>query len=233
MRKPKVLVVERQPVARLGLCSIVSDSADMELVGECRNHQGVPKQLEALDPDIVIVDIDFSEESDRSLVEIIRADKPERAVIAFTDCISEKCVMAATDLRINGYLLRDSTVEELQDALSVILDGDVYLAPKVASKLMSHLQLKDTQPQGPLIEPLTNRERQVLKLMARGKRNREIARTLLICERTVKYHVSSILAKLEVKNRTEAALMASKRKIVNPESDSGLFVRPEGLKPPE
>ncbi|MCB0254281.1 MAG: response regulator transcription factor [Anaerolineae bacterium] len=207
----RILVADDHPIVRDGLVAVLSTQADFQVVGEAGNGFEVVSQVAALVPDIVLLDLEMPEMDGVQALEQLRSlGRPVRA-IAFTAFDSDERILSAVRAGAKGYLLKGAPREELFNAVRVVHAGGSLLQPIVASRLIERM----TEPVAePLPEPLTPREQEVLELMAVGLQNKEIGDRLAITERTVKFHVSSILGKLEAGNRTEAVSIAVQQGLI-------------------
>ena len=198
----RVLITDDHGVVRQGLRMFLSRDPDLEVVGEASNGQEALQLARQLRPDVVLMDLLMPVMDGIEATEAIRAELPDVEVIALTSVLEDASVTGAVRAGAIGYLLKDTDAEELRRAIKAAAGGQVHLAPQAAARLMREVRT----PEGP--EELTERETEVLKLLARGRANRQIALSLFISEKTVKAHVSKILMKLGVRSRTQAALHA-------------------------
>jgi DNA-binding NarL/FixJ family response regulator len=182
---------------------------DFEVVGEASNGEEALAMARDLGPDVVLMDLLMPVMDGISATEKIRAELPEVEVIALTSVLEDASVTGAVRAGAIGYLLKDTDSEELSRAIKAAAEGRVHLAPEAAARLMREVRA----PESP--EALTGREAEVLRLLARGKANKQIASSLYVSEKTVKAHVSSILMKLGVQSRTQAALYAVRSGLVS------------------
>jgi DNA-binding NarL/FixJ family response regulator len=176
---------------------------EIEVVAEAADGEDAVRQARALRPDVVLMDLLMPRMDGIQATAIIREELPETEVIALTSVLEDRSVVSAVKAGAIGYLLKDTQAEDLCRAIKAAAAGQVQLSPEAAARLMREVQAPD-EPQ-----PLTGRETEVLRLIAEGLANKEIARALGIGEKTVKSHVSAILAKLGVQSRTQAALYAA------------------------
>jgi DNA-binding NarL/FixJ family response regulator len=175
---------------------------ELEIVGEATNGLEAVNQVRKLKPDVVLMDIIMPKMDGIAATEIIRHETPEVEVVALTSVLEDAAVVGAIKAGAIGYLLKDTQADELCKAIKAAAAGQVQLSPQAAAKLMREVRT----PENP--QALTERETDVLSLLANGKANKEIALQLHISETTVKTHVSNILTKLGVPSRTQAALYA-------------------------
>jgi DNA-binding NarL/FixJ family response regulator len=199
----RILITDDHLVVRQGLRLFLSDDPEMEVVGEAADGAQAVKLAQELKPDIVLMDMLMPVMDGITATAQIRSALPDTEVIAITSVLEDSAVIGAVKAGAIGYLLKDADPEELRTAIKAAAAGQVHLAPKAAARLMREVRAPDN-PQS-----LTEREIDVLRLIAGGKANKEIAQALTIGEQTVKTHVSNILMKLGVQSRTQAALYAA------------------------
>ena len=198
----RILVVDDHSVVRQGLKMFLSLDPELVVVGEAANGAEAVKSTQQLKPDVVLMDLMMPVMDGIKATEIIRRESPDVEVIALTSVLEDASVVGAVRAGAIGYLLKDTQADELCRAIHAAADGQVQLSPQAAARLMREVRAPDSP------EKLTERETDVLRLLALGKANKEIAAELYISETTVKTHVSNILMKLGVPSRTQAALYA-------------------------
>jgi len=198
----RILVVDDHAVVRQGLNMFLGLDPDLEVVGEAENGEEAIRLTRELNPDVVLMDLLMPVMDGIAAIAAIRRDFPDTEVIALTSVLEDEAVMKAMRAGAMGYLLKDTQAEELCRAIKAAAAGQVQLSPRVAARLMREVRAPDSP------EKLTERETDVLRLLALGRANKEIALELNIGEKTVKTHVSAILHKLGVPSRTQAALHA-------------------------
>ena len=208
----RILVADDHPVVRDGLVAILGTQPDFSVVGEASSGVEAVKQAEALRPDVILLDLEMPELDGVEALRRIRDACPEVRALVFTAFDTDERIVGAVQAGAKGYLLKGAPRSELFNAIRVVSQGGSLLQPVVASKLMEHMS---SQSEERPLESLTEREMDVLQLLAQGKTNKEIAAALVITERTVKFHISAILAKLNAGNRTEALTIAAQRGLVN------------------
>jgi NarL family two-component system response regulator LiaR len=205
----RVLITDDHGVVRQGLRMFLSLDPDFEVVGEASNGEEALAMARDLGPDVVLMDLLMPVMDGISATEKIRAELPDVEVIALTSVLEDASVTGAVRAGAIGYLLKDTDSEELSRAIKAAAEGRVHLAPEAAARLMREVRAPDSP------EALTDRETEVLRFLARGKANKQIASSLYVSEKTVKAHVSSILMKLGVQSRTQAALYAVRSGLVS------------------
>ena len=205
----RVLITDDHGVVRQGLRMFLSLDPDIQVVGEASNGREALAMVRDLEPDVVLMDLLMPIMDGISATKAIRSELPDVEVIALTSVLEDASVTGAVRAGAIGYLLKDTDAEELGRAIKAAAEGRVHLAPEAAARLMREVRA----PENP--EALTDRETEVLKLLARGKANKQIAGNLYVSEKTVKAHVSSILMKLGVQSRTQAALYAVRTGLVS------------------
>ncbi len=207
----RVLITDDHGVVRQGLRMFLSLDPDIEVVGEAENGKEAVAMARELKPDVILMDLLMPVMDGIEATRAIRSELPEVEVVALTSVLGDTSVTGAIKAGAMGYLLKDTEAEELHRAIKGAADGKVQLAPEAAARLMREMRA----PESP--EELTEREAEILKLLARGKANKQIASDLFVEEKTVKTHVSSILRKLGVQSRTQAALHAVRTGLVSVE----------------
>jgi DNA-binding NarL/FixJ family response regulator len=205
----RILLVESQAIVRAGLRSILSNEDDLAVIGEATRGSEALRQVQRLHPDVVIMDLRLPETDGIETVRLMRQLDPACQVVILTDWKEECLVRGAIQAGAIGYLFKDVQLDDLLRAVRSAARAEPTLHPEVQRVLMR--QAIEPVSQRPL---LTDREMDVLRLIAQGKRNKEIARTLYLTEGTVKGYISAILAKLSVDDRTQAALYAVKHRLV-------------------
>jgi DNA-binding NarL/FixJ family response regulator len=205
----RVLITDDHGVVRQGLRMFLSLDPEFEVVGEAENGREALAMARELQPDVVLMDLLMPVMDGISATEAIRKELPEVEVVALTSVLEDVSVTGAVRAGAIGYLLKDTDSDELSRAIKAAAEGRVHLAPEAAARLMREVRA----PENP--EALTDREAEVLKLVARGKANKQIAGVLYVSEKTVKAHVSAILMKLGVQSRTQAALYAVRAGLVS------------------
>jgi NarL family two-component system response regulator LiaR len=213
----RILLVDDHKVVRQGLQMFLGMDEDLEIVGEAADGQEAIDRARELKPDVVLMDLLMPEVSGIQAIATIRQTMPDVEVIALTSVLEDRAIYDAMRAGAIGYLLKDTEPDELSAAIRAAAAGQVQLSPRVAARLMQEVHPPDNP------ETLTDRETEVIRLLAQGLSNKGIGEALVIGEKTVKTHVSSILAKLGVPSRTQAALYAIRQGIApGPGSDGEL-----------
>ncbi len=204
----RVLIADDHAVVRQGLRMFLGLDPEIEVVGEASTGTQALRLAHELGPDVVLMDLLMPEMDGIEATARIRRELPDTEVIALTSVLEDSSVVGAVRAGAIGYLLKDTEAGELLRAIKAASAGQVQLSPKAAARLMREVRTPEA------LEELTERELEVLRLLAQGQSNKEIAYKLSIGEKTVKTHVSNILAKLNVSSRTQAALYAARMGLV-------------------
>lgn len=204
-----VYIVDDHPFVREGLKTYLSTDPEIRIVGEAGDGETALPALQALEPEVVIIDLHLPRMSGVELIKAIRENQLRTQVIILSSFCEDEEIIAAINAGALSYLLKDSPPEKLLAAVKAAERGEPVLHPRIVKKLMQ--QVRQEQP---LLEPLTAKEKEVLRELVKGKSNKEISAELFISETTVKTHVSSILQKLQVKDRTQAVIKAINMKLV-------------------
>ena len=218
MKLIKILLVDDQPLFREGLRTLLSVQSDFEIVGEAGNGEEAIKLARTLQPAVVLMDLQMPVLDGVAATRCLKTEQPDCRVIVLTTFDDDENVFDGLRAGAVGYLLKDAPSEKLCEAIRLAARGESFLQPSVAAKVVAEFArltspasktATASQPHTePLIEPLSDREREILSLISAGASNREIANTLFLAEGTVKNHVTNILGKLGVRDRTQAALKA-------------------------
>ncbi|WP_102029266.1 response regulator transcription factor [Salirhabdus sp. Marseille-P4669] len=206
-----VLFVDDHEMVRIGVSAYLASQADIEVVAEASDgEEGVRLALE-LRPDIILMDLVMKEMDGIEATRRIIQEWPEAKIIIVTSFLDDEKVYPALEAGATSYMLKTSKANEIANAIRSTFEGQSILEPEVTGKIMTKMRQKTNSP---LHEQLTEREKEVLLLMTEGKSNQEIADELFIALKTVKVHVSNILGKLEVQDRTQAVIYAFKHNLV-------------------
>ena len=208
----RVMLVDDHAVVRRGLRGFLELLDDMEIVGEAEDGVQAVALAAQERPDVVLMDLLMPNMDGLQAIAAIKQAQPETEIVAVTSFIEEEKVTAALEAGASGYLLKDAEAEEVAAAIRAAHAGEVHLDAAVARLLAQRMRARrDEEP----VEPLTQREREVLAQLAKGASNKEIAHDLSITERTARTHVSNILGKLGLASRTQAALYAVEHKLTD------------------
>jgi DNA-binding NarL/FixJ family response regulator len=209
----RVLIVDDHAVVRMGLRTFFDLQDDIEVVGEAADGSEGVAMARRLEPDVVLMDLLMPNMDGITAIGRIKAERPETEIVTMTSFIEEDKVTAALEAGASGYVLKDAEAEEVAAAVRAAFAGEVHLDPAVARLLAQRMRTR-ALPDDDLVEPLTDREKDVLSLLGQGMSNKEISSALFITERTARTYVSNILGKLGLASRTQAALYAVEHKLV-------------------
>ena len=202
----RILIADDHAIVREGQRALIDTEPGLELVGEAADGLEAVEMARSLEPDVIMIDLIMPRMGGIEAIEQIKSQNSEVGILVLTSFAEDEKVYSAIKAGALGYRLKDASPQELLTAIREVYRGEPSMDPAIAQKLMRELQRSSHLP--PTEEPLTEREVDVLKLVAQGKPNQEIAETLVISERTARTHVSNILNKLHLANRTQAALYA-------------------------
>lgn len=205
--KIKIFVADDHPIVREGLIAVLETQDDFEIVGEAADGQEVIEKIVKTKADILFLDLAMPRKDGVQVIEHLQQQNSPIKVIIFTVFDTDERIITAIKAGAKGYLLKGASRQEIFQAVRVVYQGGSLLQPAIASKVFQHISQE--------VAALSPREMEVLKLLSKGLKNSTLAQELFISERTVKFHVSAILSKLGVKNRTEAVQLAIKRGIID------------------
>lgn len=209
IQKIKVLIADDHPVVREGLRGLLEVQPNIDLVGEAIDGVEAVEKARTLSPDVILLDMVMPRKDGLQAIAEIKEANPGARILVLTSFSESDKAFPAIKAGALGYLLKDSSPQELLQAIRNVFQGEVSLHPSIARLLVQELSQPPSLP--PTEEPLTERELEVLQLIVKGMSNQEIADALVVGERTVSTHVSNILAKLQLANRTQAALYALRK----------------------
>lgn len=208
MTKLRVLIVEDHPLFRKGLRALLRSMDDVEIVGEATSGREAQELAARQGPDVVLMDLQMPDGDGLSATRAIVAERPQTHILVVTLFDDDESVFAALQAGARGYVLKDAGEEEMVQAIRAVARGEAIFSPAIASRLIDYFAgAKEALPAEAFPE-LTEREREVLDLIARGETNADIAERLSISVKTVQNHVSNIYAKLQVADRAQAAIRA-------------------------
>ncbi len=218
MKKIRVLIVDDQMLMRQGLQTLLDLENDIQVVGQASDGTEAVAIVAQTKPDVVLMDVRMPRLNGVEATRQIRAQTPQTQVIILTTFDDDEYVFEGLRAGAMGYLLKDVSAEDLTDAIRRVARGEALIQPSIARKVVSEFarlgaETKKTEA-NVLLDPLSERELEILKLIAQGMSNREIAATLFITEGTAKNHISNILSKLGVRDRTQAVLRAQELGLV-------------------
>jgi DNA-binding NarL/FixJ family response regulator len=209
--KIRVLVADDHPMLREGLVAVLNTQQDFEVVGEAADGSEVVRLAERLNPDVILLDLEMPGVDGVAALEKLRSAGSEARTIVFTAYDTDERILGALRAGARGYLLKGASRTEIFDAIRTVHAGGSLLQPVVTNKLLQTMSREERREE---TEPLTPREIEVLALLSQGLQNKEISARLFISERTVKFHVSSLMHKLGAENRTEAVTVAAQRGLI-------------------
>jgi DNA-binding NarL/FixJ family response regulator len=217
MNKIRLLLVDDQTMFRSGMRMLLSSQADFEVVGEAADGEEALHKCGALKPDVVLMDLRMPVLDGAAATRRLKASQPAIRVIVLTTFDEDAAIFDGLRAGAIGYLLKDAPTDKLYEAIRAAARGETVLQPSVAAKVVAQFTRLSEQTSGwsqALPEPLSQRELEILRLMANGATNREIAAQLVLAEGTVKNHVTNILSKLGVTDRTAAAMKAKEMGLI-------------------
>ena len=208
----KVMLADDHVLMREGIRQLLEFDGSIEVIGEASDGEECLQKLEKVKPDVLLLDINMPKLNGIEVLEEIKRKKINVKVLILTVHHEVDYLIRAVDIGVDGYILKDSESAELKKAIMTVLDGESYIQPKLIPMLNKRLITRDSDKEK--LESLTGREKEVLIEVANGMFNKEIATSLHISERTVKNHISNIFKKLDVSDRTQAAVFAIKNDLV-------------------
>ncbi|MFI5806325.1 response regulator [Streptomyces sp. NPDC051561] len=216
----RVMIADDQMMVRQGFTVLLNAEPGIEVVGQAVNGREAVDKVAELDPDVVLMDIRMPELGGIDATRILTGQPGSRVkVLVLTTFDLDEYVYEALRAGASGFLLKDASAEELAQAVRVVAGGDALLAPNITKRLIAEFSRVSATPKAPVkdrIDELTERETEVLSLVAQGLSNAEIAGELVVAEQTVKTHVSRVLQKLSLRDRTQAAVFAYETGLVRP-----------------
>ncbi len=207
--KIRILVADDHPMLREGLAGVLETQPDFEIVGEASDGEEAVSLAERLSPDVILLDLEMPNLDGVGALERLKENGSPARTLVFTAYDNDERILGALRAGAKGYLLKGASRHQLFEAIKTVHGGGSLLGPAVTDRLLESMRRNEER-----IEDLTPRELEVLSLVARGNTNAEISADLFITERTVKFHVSSIMHKLGAQNRTEAARIAGRHGLV-------------------
>ncbi|WP_282089952.1 response regulator [Streptomyces tendae] len=215
----RVLIADDQQMVRQGFTVLLNTQPDIEVIGQAMDGLDAVAKVAGLTPDVVLMDIRMPELGGIEATRRITGATPEIKVLVLTTFDLDEYVYEALRAGASGFLLKDASADQLAEAVRVVAAGDALLAPGITRRLIAEFSRLDDRPRAPLkvrVGELTERETEVLALIAQGLSNAEIAQRLVVAEQTVKTHVGRILVKLGLRDRTQAAVFAYESGLVRP-----------------
>lgn len=213
MEKIKVMIVDDHSLIREGLKQLLEFDGSIEIVAEATNGIECLEKLNIYEPDVLLLDINMPEKNGIEVLREMKVNNSPVKVLILTVHNELEYLMNAVDIGVDGYILKDSEFVELKRAINAVLEGENYIQPSLIPALNSQLVNRDIEKDK--IALLTSRELEVLAQVANGMFNKEIATNLNISERTVKNHISNIFKKIDVSDRTQAAVFAIRNNLIN------------------
>lgn len=209
----RILIADDHAVVRKGLMTLIASESGMEVVGEAADGVEVVLKARSLKPDVILLDMIMPRQNGLEAIHEIKREDPQARILVITSFAEDQMIFPAIKAGALGYLLKDASPQQLLQAIYDVFNGESSLHPSIALKVIRELNNSSDLP--PTDDPLTPRESVILKLVAQGLSNQEIAERLVISERTVGNHIGSILSKLHLANRTQAALYALREGIAD------------------
>ena len=213
----RVLVVDDHPIVLKGTRALLDEIEDIKIVGEACNGLVAIEENKKLKPDVILMDLIMPEMDGIEAIRRITAEQPNARILVLTSFVTDDKVFPAIKAGALGYLLKDSEPDDLVEAIRQVHQGEPSLHPSIARKVLRELGRSSTET--PIPEQLTDRETEVLRLLAKGADNQEIAEKLVVAEVTVRTHISRILGKLHLANRVQATLYALREGLTSIEDE--------------
>lgn len=204
----RILIADDHPLFRKGMRTLLASMPETEVVGEATTGKEAVDRALALQPDIVLMDLQMPEGGGLTAIRSLTSANPETRILVVTLFEDDESVFAALKAGARGYVLKDADEDEMIRAIQAVARGEAIFSPAVASRLMDYFTAARTSPHAEAFPDLTEREREILAMIARGRSNYEIAEELSISLKTVRNHASNIFSKLQVADRTQAAIRA-------------------------
>ena len=216
--KIRVMIVDDHPVVRRGIQSLLGEEEDFQVVGEAVNGKDALQKVESLKPDVILMDLVMPEMNGIEAIEKITSSHPDARILVMTSFAADDKVFPSIKAGALGYLLKDSDPEDLIRMIRQVFRGELSIHPTIARKVIQELNRPATEPLTP--SPITEREVEILQLLAQGMENKEIAAKLVVRDATVRTHVSNILRKLQLANRVQATLYALRTGLTSLEDET-------------
>jgi len=213
-----ILIVDDHAIIRKGISALINTDETIEVIGEANDGKSAIEQYMIKKPDVVLLDLVMPDIGGVEVIKTVIRIDPKAKFIVLTSFASDDQVFSAIKAGALGYLIKDTDPDDLITAIHQVYRGESYLSSVIARKVIQEIFESENKPV--IADPLTNRELEVLQVLAKGKKNKDIAELLSISDTTVRKHVSNILAKLHLASRTEAALYAIKEGLTNMEDEN-------------
>ena len=215
-QKKRIVIVEDYTILREGLRALISSHSDFEVVGEAEDGQEAIRCIEKSSPDLVLMDLSMPRMNGLDAIHEVKRRVPDMKILALTVHKAEEYILAALEAGADGYVLKDANHRELMMAIETVLSGKSYLSPGISEKVIEgYLEGKKTVKPSSAWETLTPRERQVLKLIAEGYKNKEIADYLCVSVKTVEKHRANLMQKLDLHNASALTAFAMEKGLVS------------------
>jgi len=223
MAKIRLLIAEDETVVRMALARLLAGEEDIEVVGQAPDGEAAVDLARRVKPQVVLMDLSMPRLGGLEATRAIKAERPECGVVVLTIHQDDEHVFTAIKAGASGYVLKDAPPEQMMEAIRAAAQGEGFLGPTLVGRVLEEFarvgRLRTSAKE--VFADLTRREMEVLELVGTGLRNRQIAERLFLSEKTVKNHISSIFAKLQVNDRTEAALLAARHGLTDPPARPG------------